>query len=463
MKKLLILILCIGLVFPTVAFGANGITIGFDTATKQGDIATLPMYISDIPSDLTNISALSLHMIFDTAVLEFIGLTDGSISSVSSWYNHSERNPNKVIFSWFDASASNENALTEASVGKNNPIFYAQFKIIDQSADLSWINIQEARAHDYSSNPAENINTVAGVVVISANIGDDNSGDGDSGDDNIGGDDGDGDTNDGNDDGNGDDNGTSDGDNNGAEGDNTGSTDNNNGGTTPGGDTGMLRPSTGNSKPSSGNNKVEEPKPTEPVVQPQPVPPTTTPEAPKASEIFSDVADNHWAAKSVVKLNQLGIVSGDSDKKANLDNKITRAETSKLALLVNGKDVKAGLALDVKDSADVPAWAKDYMSTAVAEGIFSGYEDGTIKPLNNITRAEMVAVIIKSLKIEVVADPALTFADNEAIGWAAPYVAKAVELGFVNGYEDNTFKPAKDITRAEAFAVFARVAEYLGK
>ena len=75
----------------------------------------------------------------------------------------------------------------------------------------------------------------------------------------------------------------------------------------------------------------------------------------------------------------------------------------------------------------------------------------------------MVAVIIKSLKIEVVADPALTFADNEAIGWAAPYVAKAVELGFVNGYEDNTFKPAKDITRAEAFAVFARVAEYLGK
>ena len=104
-----------------------------------------------------------------------------------------------------------------------------------------------------------------------------------------------------------------------------------------------------------------------------------------------------------------------------------------------------------------------YMATAIAEGIFSGYDDGTIRANNNITRAEMVAVIVKSLKLEVASDPALTFADNDAIGWAAPFVAKAVELGFVNGYEDNTFKPGKDITRAEAFAVFARVAEYLGK
>ena len=54
----------------------------------------------------------------------------------------------------------------------------------------------------------------------------------------------------------------------------------------------------------------------------------------------------------------------------------------------------------------------------------------------------------------------LEFKDNKVITWSAPYIAKAVELGFVSGYEDGTFKPQKDITRAEAFKIFAKVLEY---
>ena len=103
------------------------------------------------------------------------------------------------------------------------------------------------------------------------------------------------------------------------------------------------------------------------------------------------------------------------------------------------------------------------MATAISKGIFSGYEDGTVRPANRITREEMVTVIIKSLKIDVDTAATTSFVDSDSITWSAPYVAKAVELGFVNGYGDNSFKPDSPITRAEAFTIFARVLEYKNK
>ena len=191
---------------------------------------------------------------------------------------------------------------------------------------------------------------------------------------------------------------------------------------------------------------------------------TETPAAPsKASEVFSDVSDDHWAAKYALVLYNEKIISGDSNKRANLDNLITREETSKLALLVNGISADVSAQLDAADASKVSDWAKSFMATAIKEGIFSGYEDGTIRPLNQITREEMVTVIIKSLKLDVADVSDVAFADASKITWSAPYVAKAVELGFVNGYEDNSFRPENPITRAEAFTIFARVLEYKNK
>ena len=454
MKKLLIILLCIGLILPANVFAASRVTIGFDKAERSESTAVLPMYISDIPDGLTNISALTFHFMFDTSVLKFVGLNDGAISPISPWYNLSSKTDGKVVVSWYDKSATNENALTSDNIGKNKPVFYAEFEILDADVPSTSIEIKDISVYDYSSNAADmsKIDTIAGAIVLSAyKEEEDNSDDGDyseeentpengdESDENVGGDD----------------NATEDDSN-----------------TSSGGDAGaIIRPSTGgggggggSSSSSSTSDKKEDkkeetPAETVPEIPAEPAKPVVS----NASSIFSDVADSHWAAKSVVKLYEMGIVSGDNQKRANLDNRITRAETSKLALLVSGKEIKTGLALDVKDSSEVPDWAKDFMATAISEGVFSGYEDGTIKPKNNITRAEMVAVIIKALGIEVAAEPALAFADNDSISWAAPYVAKAVELGFVNGYEDNTFLPANYITRAEAFAVFARVADYLGK
>ncbi len=433
MKRFLAMLLCLCLTIPCGALASSKAEIGFDTAVIEGTKAVLPVYISSMPDGLADISALSFEFKYDETVLEFVTISDGTITGFVDgetgqpvWFNNYE--PGKVIVSWITNGST---MLYSDSTGKNNPVFSAEFTIVDDSAEMSVITITKAKLTDMElvSTTNDTLSTKSGVVFVNSNLGsDDNTGDDNTGGDNTGGD-------------------NTGGDNTGED---NGDTDS---GSKP------LQPAPDNTGNAANGNQPMGGTPSAGAVGGAPV----VPSAPKASDIFSDVSDSHWAAKSVVKLNQLGIVSGDNQKRANLDNKITRAETSKLALLVSGKNVQSGLAIAVSDSSDIPDWAKDYMATAIAEGIFSGYEDGTVKPKNNITRAEMVAVIIKSLKIDVVAEPSLGFGDNDAISWAAPYVAKAVELGFVNGYEDNTFKPTNYITRAEAFAVFARVAEYLGK
>ncbi len=185
---------------------------------------------------------------------------------------------------------------------------------------------------------------------------------------------------------------------------------------------------------------------------------TTEDNTPVVDKPFADIADenSHWAAKSAYKLYERGIISGDAEGKANLDNYITRQETAKLAILVHDIAISGG-DINHTDAADVSDWAKDYIATATKEGIITGYADGTVKPLANVTREEMVAIIIRALGITLDEVANVDFKDADTLTWSKGYVAAAVQLGFVNGYEDGTFKGTNNITRGEAMAIFERV------
>lgn len=88
-------------------------------------------------------------------------------------------------------------------------------------------------------------------------------------------------------------------------------------------------------------------------------------------------------------------------------------------------------------------------------GIISGYPDGTFKPDNLVTRAEFAKMIVCMLGLESAAKSlkgeAVPFADVDADHWAAGYINVAQMMGIVNGYEDGTFRPQDNITYAEAF------------
>lgn len=86
----------------------------------------------------------------------------------------------------------------------------------------------------------------------------------------------------------------------------------------------------------------------------------------------------------------------------------------------------------------------------LADGVVSGYSDGSFKPENPITRAEVCAMLIKAGgsvdagESEVAAEAA--FSDLDKVPWAKSFILEAAEAGIVSGYKDGTFKPANNIS-----------------
>ncbi|PYI52153.1 S-layer homology domain-containing protein [Paenibacillus flagellatus] len=101
-------------------------------------------------------------------------------------------------------------------------------------------------------------------------------------------------------------------------------------------------------------------------------------------------------------------------------------------------------------------WGRAEIASAVQDGIVDGYPDGTFRPNANVTRAEFATMLMKGLKPSAEGMP-LAFADKDAIGdWAVRPVAQAVRLGIVSGYEDGTVRPNANITRAEMITMVMR-------
>ncbi len=87
----------------------------------------------------------------------------------------------------------------------------------------------------------------------------------------------------------------------------------------------------------------------------------------------------------------------------------------------------------------------------VSRGVLNGYEDGTFKPDNTITRAEFAKVIMVSElgDANISASLVANFSDTNG-HWANKYIAAAVNAGIINGYPEGTFKPDNTVTYAEA-------------
>ena len=88
-------------------------------------------------------------------------------------------------------------------------------------------------------------------------------------------------------------------------------------------------------------------------------------------------------------------------------------------------------------------------------GYISGYESGTFKPEQFITRAEFVTIIANMYRLDKT--PSTAFSDVTDGYWASGYIGAVSGKGWVNGYEDGTFKPEQYITRAEVMATVNRM------
>lgn len=102
-------------------------------------------------------------------------------------------------------------------------------------------------------------------------------------------------------------------------------------------------------------------------------------------------------------------------------------------------------------------WAEDYIHTLGCElGYVNGYGDGTFRPDRDITRAEATKIIVnvKQLKLE---NGKTDYKDRLFFeNWSKPYIYTATKHGIAKGYPDKRFKPYREIVRDEAVAMIVR-------
>ena len=109
-----------------------------------------------------------------------------------------------------------------------------------------------------------------------------------------------------------------------------------------------------------------------------------------------------------------------------------------------------------QDADQISSWAKEEFTQAIAEGIISGYGD-TIKPKQEVSRAEFTSMLIRILNDLQVGESENKFKDVESSVWYAEDVLKACSNGLVNGVSTETFEPNTQISREQVAVILARV------
>ncbi|MDD3364339.1 MAG: S-layer homology domain-containing protein, partial [Syntrophomonas sp.] len=165
---------------------------------------------------------------------------------------------------------------------------------------------------------------------------------------------------------------------------------------------------------------------------------------------LNDIA-GHWAEANINKLVAMGAVSGYTDGSFKPNANISRAEFVTVLVKAFKLEAKSGKVFD--DTMN--SWAKDYIATATAYGIASGYNDQVFGADDPITREQMVVMVIKAAQFTP-ASAEIAFADSDSISaWARESMATAINKGIIKGFPDNTIRPGDNASRAEAITVIA--------
>ena len=204
--------------------------------------------------------------------------------------------------------------------------------------------------------------------------------------------------------------------------------------------------SSGPSGPDTGNtgNATATPAPTKAPT------PTTEP----GKQVFEDVPSTYWAYSYIMDLYDAGIVNGASATMFYPENNVTRAEFTKMAVVLFGLDSKS----TESQFTDVPAneWYAKYVVAATEAGIVTGISETEFAPNDDVTREQMAAIIGRYL--DITSKAAMKYTDSAAISdYAVPYVSGLTEKGLLTGEEDGTFRPAASAARSEAAALLSRV------
>ena len=173
-----------------------------------------------------------------------------------------------------------------------------------------------------------------------------------------------------------------------------------------------------------------------------------------------DYAPVTFVNRKAAELNRtdhLAFLSGYANGTFEPDRNMTRAEvTTMFARLLTEKMAANQTYSNTFSDVAKSHWAANYIGYMQQFGIITGYADGSFRPDASVTRAEFAAI---ASRFERLTEGTKSFSDVPSSHWAAKYINFAATRGWVNGYADGTFRPNNSITRAEVAAVTCRLLE----
>lgn len=171
---------------------------------------------------------------------------------------------------------------------------------------------------------------------------------------------------------------------------------------------------------------------------------------------YSDIS-GHWAESSIERWSKEKIVEGYNDGTFRPDEYITRSEFVTIIMRIFEPEKAA----DIKSYKDISkdAWYYDALARAVGMKALQGDPDITMRPEAYITRQEAVVILNRIIGLKASKNASLDkFSDKkEVASWAEAAMLAFEERGFIIGYEDGTVRPTRNITRAETVKLLDKV------
>ncbi|OAB31908.1 MucBP domain-containing protein [Paenibacillus macquariensis] len=184
----------------------------------------------------------------------------------------------------------------------------------------------------------------------------------------------------------------------------------------------------------------DRPNPTPDTSNPTPLPPAPPVVAPLPPPPPKLEAENHY-----------NYINGYPDGTIKPENRISREEVAAIFYRLMDDETRTDYMKNISSYRDVEGsrWSNKHIATMENAGIITGYQDGTFKPGQQITRAEFAAI---ASRFDNLNEQENTLFSDIKDHWAAKYIVSAANKGWIKGYPDGQFKPNQYITRAEAMA-----------
>ncbi|MHA6484530.1 S-layer homology domain-containing protein [Paenibacillus sp. strain BS8-2] len=208
--------------------------------------------------------------------------------------------------------------------------------------------------------------------------------------------------------------------------------------------------------PSNGSGVISTPAPTPTPVPTSTVKPTSTPK-PTALPEMKDIA-THWAQTEIEQAIQAGIVQGHGDGSFRPDDSVSREQFIVMLIRALKPDEGTDKEWSFSDDQQIASWAQSSVKLALEMDWIGGYEDGTFRPQQSLNRAQLAVVVAKALGLPYSVESHAGYTDIHQIPtWALPAVNLLYEHGIMTGRSGNQFAAVEEVSRAEAVTVILRM------